>query len=97
VAIKKIDRIINNSISLNQKMEQDGEFYDPVEFWNQVDQVKNAKKGLELEIQELRLAEKELESKSSPNLQPKEVVTVVKTSAPESKPVDAEIISLQSG
>jgi predicted DNA-binding transcriptional regulator AlpA len=57
LAIEEIGLIIDNSILVKRKMDQAGEFYDPVEIQNQIDLAISIRKRLELKIHELQLAE----------------------------------------
>jgi excisionase family DNA binding protein len=82
LALEKIDLIINNSILVSQRMEQEGTVYDPVEFGIQLDRAKSVRWGLKIKIQELQLAQ--AEEPDNPSESPiKQTPIIVKTSTPK--------------
>jgi excisionase family DNA binding protein len=91
LAIEKISLIIDNSLLVNQRVEQEGEFYDPVDFWNQVDQAKSIRNRLGMQIKELELAKEE---SGNPEVPIEPAATIVNTPIPELKESD-EVMDIE--
>jgi hypothetical protein len=83
LAIEKINLIIDNSLLVNQRVEQEGEFYDPADFWNQVDQAKSIRNRLGMQIKELELTK--AEESDNPEVPIESATTIVNTPIPELK------------
>jgi predicted DNA-binding transcriptional regulator AlpA len=89
LALQKIERIINNSKLVFDKLNRERDILTPQDYWDALDQAENAKRGLEIKVEECQLEMSDQSAEVAVSIVPKITLEAPDPkTAPEPTPPD---------